>query len=74
MLRWASLRDMTPRPPGSGKTVVVGHTTQRNGEILDLGHLVCIDTYCHAGGWLTALAAKIGEVSQADKDATLRRR
>ena len=35
--------------------VVVGHTEQRTGEILDLGFLKCIDTFCHGGGWLTAL-------------------
>jgi serine/threonine protein phosphatase 1 len=40
----------------------------------DFGHLVCIDTYCHGSGWLTALDVKTGEVWQADKDGTLRRR
>lgn len=39
----------------SGKTVVCGHTEQRGGVPLDLGHTVCIDTYAHGGGWLTAL-------------------
>jgi hypothetical protein len=44
MLRWASLREMTPARHESGKVVIVGHTSQKNGEILDLGHLQCIDT------------------------------
>ena len=36
MLRWESLRDMTPGQHESGKTVIVGHTSQKTGEILDL--------------------------------------
>jgi serine/threonine protein phosphatase 1 len=74
MLRWESLRDTTPGPHISGKTVIVGHTSQKGGEILDLGHLKCIDTYCHGGGWLTALEVVTGEVWQADREGNLRRR
>ena len=37
----------------SGKTAIVGHTPQNSGQILDLGHLKCIDTGCGHGGWLT---------------------
>jgi serine/threonine protein phosphatase 1 len=72
MLRWESLRNMTPGPHDSGKTVVVGHTSQKGGEVLALGHLVCIDTYCYGGGWLTALDVGTGEVWQADRDGNLR--
>ena len=50
LLRWESLRDTIPGPHESGKTVIAGHTSQRSGEILDLGHLKCIDTYCYGGG------------------------
>ncbi|MEQ1840155.1 MAG: metallophosphoesterase [Verrucomicrobiales bacterium] len=42
-------------PHVSGKTVVCGHTPQLSGEPLDFGHSVCIDTFAHGGGWLTAL-------------------
>src|SRR4051794_2061919 len=73
MLRWESLPDMTPGPHESGKTVIVGHTSQKGGEILDLGHLKCIDTYCYGGGWLTALDVKTGEVWQADREGKMRR-
>lgn len=73
MLRWESLRDMTPGPHESGKTVIVGHTPQRSGEILDLGHLKCIDTNCHGGGWLTALDVRTEEFWQADREGNLRR-
>lgn len=54
-LLWRSLHRGVPAPHVSGKTAVVGHTAQRNGLILHLGHIVCIDTCCHAGGPLTAL-------------------
>ncbi|WP_422930481.1 metallophosphoesterase family protein [Singulisphaera sp. PoT] len=72
MLRWESLRDALPGPHDSGKTVVVGHTSQKNGEIFDLGHLKCIDTFCYGGGWLTALDVLTGEVWQADREGNLR--
>ena len=55
MLRWYSLTTGLPAAHQSGKTAVVGHTAQRDGEILDVGHLLCIDTYCYGGGWLTAV-------------------
>jgi serine/threonine protein phosphatase 1 len=73
MLRWESLRDMTPGPHDSGKTIIAGHTSQKSGEILDLGHLLCIDTYCYGGGWLTARDVKTGELWQANRDGHMRR-
>src|SRR4051812_16383710 len=72
MLRWESLREMTPGPHESGKTVIVGHTSQKNGEILDLGYLKCIDTYCYGGGWLTALEVTTGQHWQADRHGRMR--
>jgi len=73
MLRWESLRDMTPGPHDSGKAVIVGHTAQKSGDILDLGHLKCIDTYCYGGGWLTALDVRSGEVWQANQLGVIHR-
>jgi serine/threonine protein phosphatase 1 len=73
VLRWESLRYSAPGPHTSGKTVVVGHTSQKGGEVLDLGYLKCIDTFCHGGGWLTALDVTTGEVWQADRGGALRR-
>jgi serine/threonine protein phosphatase 1 len=72
LLRWHSLRDHVPGPHVSGKTAVVGHTSLKDGEVLDLGHLICIDTYCWGGGWLTALDAETGRVWQADRQGRLR--
>ena len=48
-LLWESLRHTIPGPHLSGKTVITGHTAQKDGEILDLGYLKCIDTYCYGG-------------------------
>lgn len=69
-LRWLSLRDYVPGPHISGKTAVVGHTPQK--EVLDLGHLICLDTNCCDGGWLTALDVTTGRIWQADEAGRLR--
>jgi serine/threonine protein phosphatase 1 len=71
-LRWHSLRDWIPEPHVSGKTAVVGHTSQKDGEILNAGHLICIDTCCWGGGWLTALDTNSGHVWQANRDGCQR--
>jgi serine/threonine protein phosphatase 1 len=73
MMRWESITDMTPGPHETGKTVIVGHASQKNGEILDLGHVKCIDTYCYGSGWLTALNVHTEQVWQADREGKLRR-
>jgi serine/threonine protein phosphatase 1 len=67
VLLWESLRYRHPGPHCSGKIAVVGHTAQKNGEILDLGYLKCIDTYCYGSGWLTALDVDCGQTWRARK-------
>ncbi len=71
-LLWRATNAMTSRPHVSGKRVVVGHTAQTSGEILDLGFLTCIDTNCVRGGWLTALDTTTGRIWQADRFGHLR--
>jgi serine/threonine protein phosphatase 1 len=73
-LRWRSLREVVPAPHISGKRAIVGHTAQKNGEVLDLGHILCIDTFCYGGGWLTALDVGSGRTWQADAHGRLRDR
>jgi serine/threonine protein phosphatase 1 len=51
----------------SGKIAILGHTPQRTGEILDLGHIKCIDTGCGHGGLLTALDVTAGTVWQVNE-------
>jgi serine/threonine protein phosphatase 1 len=71
-LLWEHLLAALPPRHESGKTAIVGHTAQRSGEIMDLDHVVCIDTYCHGGGWLTALDVDAWDVWQADKQGRMR--
>ncbi|HEY1065604.1 MAG TPA: metallophosphoesterase family protein [Pirellulales bacterium] len=71
-LRWAVLDERDVRPHYSGKKVVVGHTEQRKGDILDLGCVACIDTYCRETGWLTAFEPATGHLWQANRWGVLR--
>lgn len=71
-LRWALLDPEEAQPHVSGKTVIVGHTEQRNSEVLDLGFVVCIDTACWRHGWLTALDVESRQVWQASRWGILR--
>ena len=72
LLYWEHLHLSLPPRHECGKSAIVGHTSQKWGEILDLGHVRCIDTFCHGGGWLTALDVESGEVWQADRTGHLR--
>ncbi len=72
ILFWTHISTHAPPPHQSGKTVIVGHTPQPTGEILDLGHVIGIDTYCFGGGWLTAMNVETGELWQADADGNMR--
>jgi serine/threonine protein phosphatase 1 len=72
-LRWRVTDARTASPHQSGKVAVVGHSAQLSGEVLDLGFLICIDTNCARGGWLTALDADTGRVWQADRSGKFRK-
>lgn len=65
-MRWESLRNFRPGVHCSGKTAILGHTSDKQGEILNLGHLICIDTYAHGGGWLTAFEPETKKVWQTN--------
>jgi serine/threonine protein phosphatase 1 len=71
-LRWALFDPPKERPHFSGKTVIVGHTEQKNAEILDLGFAMCIDTTCWKYGWLTAIDVEARDVWQASRWGILR--
>ncbi len=71
-LRWQSLRWHTPAAHCSGKTAVLGHTSNKQGQILNLGHIVCVDTYCCGGYWLTALDVTTGRVWQTNETGEFR--
>jgi serine/threonine protein phosphatase 1 len=71
-LRWQSLKWFTPSPHESGKTAILGHTSNKQGEILNLGHLICLDTYCHGGYWLTAFDSTTGRMWQSNEAGDFR--
>jgi serine/threonine protein phosphatase 1 len=71
-LRWEFLNPLWVKTHCSGKTVLVGHTSQKSGEVLDLGFVKCIDTFCHGGKWLTALDVNTGRIWQASNQGQLR--
>jgi serine/threonine protein phosphatase 1 len=70
-LRWEVVDPRWAKPHKSGKILVVGHTAQKDGQVLNLGHLICIDTYCHGGGWLTALDVDTGHLWQANLEGQI---
>ena len=49
-----------------GRLVIVGHTSQKSGTILDLGNTICIDTHAYGGKPLTCLDAISLQYWQAD--------
>ena len=71
-LRWQSLAWHTPAPHASGKTAVLGHTSNKQGQVVNLGHLICIDTYCCGGYWLTAFDSTTGRLWQANEAGKFR--
>jgi serine/threonine protein phosphatase 1 len=70
---WSHLTTPPPPPHFSGKRVFVGHTPQAGGCVLNIDHLVCVDTYCFGGGFLTALNLESFEVIQTNLHGHLRR-
>jgi serine/threonine protein phosphatase 1 len=72
VLYWDKLF-VTQRPHLSGKVMVCGHTRQRSGVPLSLGHTICIDTGVYEpAGWLTGLDVLSGEYWQANQRGEFR--
>lgn len=44
----------------SEKTIVCGHSSQKNGRPINIGHAICIDTWAYGKGWLTCLDVGTG--------------
>ena len=72
-IRYWTHISLVPPPHFSGKRVYVGHTPQPGGLVLDLGYLVCVDTYCFGTGFLTAVNVDTDEVIQVDNKGFRRR-
>jgi serine/threonine protein phosphatase 1 len=65
-LHWENVNELT-RAHESGKIMVCGHTEQADGWPLVTDNVVCIDTRCYGGGWLTCLDALSGRLWQANQ-------
>lgn len=61
-----------PQPHLSGKVLVCGHTPQRSGYPLNLGHTLGLDTAACEGQWLTCLEMTSGDIWQANQQGQLR--
>lgn len=70
MLFWEKFNN--PAPHFSGKTMVCGHTSQKSGIPINLGHAICIDTRVYGKGWLTCLDVTSGKVWQANQAQMVR--
>jgi serine/threonine protein phosphatase 1 len=70
MLYWE--RFDNPRPHESGKIMICGHTSQKSGKPLSVGHAVCIDTWAYGNGWLTCLDVQSGQYWQANQQGETR--
>ena len=71
-LFWEFLDPNRAWPHYSGKTLIVGHTPQTSGEMLDLGYVIGIDTDCSRGNWLTGLDVVSGTFWQANQRGEVR--
>ncbi len=74
ILYWTHLTSFLPPPHKNGKQAVVGHTPQRSREVLQIGHLTCLDTFCVGDGWLTAWEVGTDTFWQANRQGELRQR
>lgn len=70
VLLWEKLYDRGPHI--SGKVVICGHTAQKSGRPLSLGHTVGIDTWVYGEGWLTCLEPDTGRYWQANEQGETR--
>lgn len=70
-LRWKKLGG-SEKPHPSGKRVICGHTSQKDGAPLVLDGWVCLDTYAYGGQWLTCLDLESDQVHQTSEDGRQR--
>lgn len=68
-LQWSSIGLASPHV--SKRTVICGHSAQESGEIVDLGHSICIDTGITKGQKLTCLNLTDFSYTQSDCDGNI---
>jgi serine/threonine protein phosphatase 1 len=72
MLYWEKLDGQWTAPHCSSKIMICGHSAQKSGVPLDLGHAVCIDTCVYGAGWLTCIDVDNGQLWQARQNGEMR--
>jgi serine/threonine protein phosphatase 1 len=60
-------------PHNSGKVMVCGHTSQKDGLPRNRGYAICIDTWACGRGWLSCLDVEAGVIWQANQAGQSRR-
>lgn len=70
-LFWTRFDDSYPHV--SGKTMICGHTAQKNGLPAVRPHAICLDTWAYGGGWLTCMDVNMGEFIQANSSGQIKR-
>lgn len=70
VLYWERFNEHPPHH--SGKTIVCGHTSQKDGMPKDIGHAICIDTWACGEGWLTCLDVETNRYWQARESGETR--
>lgn len=73
LLFWEHVKAYPPPMHVNGKTAIVGHTPQGDGNVRNLGHIRIIDTYCYGDQWLTAHDVDSGEIWQANNNGDFRK-
>jgi serine/threonine protein phosphatase 1 len=71
MLYWEKYDD--PPLHESGKIMVCGHSSQKNGLPITNGNAICIDTWAYGKGWLTCLGVESGMIWQANEQGETRK-
>ena len=56
-----------PAPHISGKIMVCGHSSQKSGLPIHIGHAICLDTWAYGRGWLSCLNLQSGQLWQANQ-------
>ncbi|MDH3649790.1 MAG: serine/threonine protein phosphatase [Saprospiraceae bacterium] len=69
-LFWKKLEN--PKAYAPNKKVICGHTAQKDGNIANYGHTICIDTCAYGGQWLTCLDVDSGQYWQANQTGDVR--
>jgi len=64
-LFWTRFDDSYPHV--SGKTLICGHTAQKNGLPAIRPRAICLDTWAYGEGWLTCMDVDSGEFIQANQ-------